>query len=1111
MFSPRITAASPSTFSLLISLASLVAGLPAAGPLRAAEETSAPPIIDVYVSTGDNHFLGSSLPIDSPESIEATFDFLKHVNHARRVYWRGLEEANWIASMQVRPENCRYYSLWQWLEELYATVHPDQLAVKAARARNMEIWGMGTLWDWGGGPDTPTFGDYPFPFESKLRLAHPEWAPQDKHGVRRQGGPIELAYPAARQALVALIADEARRTGYDGVCLITYVENYAVRFADEFGYSDPIVQDFQRLHGVDLRTQPFRRGASREDWLRLRGSYVTAFLRELKAALSPGGIKLGLLINPNNPREPLTWNVPELVLTAGSHWMDVDTWIRDSIVDELVVSGNSSPQAQLKTLEDLRFLARGTGTAVSVMTSSPFGAQWRPLQQQGLATLLAVSDDVQHLDRGFVPEQPAAALASDDVFRRMRALGQCSAGKLTLDQGAVAQLATSQNLIERRLALQALGKMESADLQPLLTGLEDPENGVRCSAALALGQRRNPQACGPLLAAVQRHGNHMLRECAVIALRKLQPLPTAELRAALETSSSPAVREAAMRTLQYFPSETLLPAFQQALADEHRFVRYAAAEGLSRLPRSVQGITILIAALQHADPVVANRAALSLGQIAAQKRPETAGQRAAIVAALAAAFQAAPDDGWSFRPRGNALLAVGAEGRAALEELRDQRADLPLAERAWHVVDLTQASNTFSTVTPEANEAAMQRRPVVPPAGRDLHVDPRTGNDAHDGIAQPLRSIAAAIKRAAPGDTIHLAPVVYHDFAGFFGKKGEPGRPVTLDGHGATLDGSDPLDPAEWKEVAPGLFAHDNLLPRLDDAVILRWYFLFDGRMNRMGRVSKGKSVPLKAVADLQPGQWTFVKDPSREKPPSKQIYGTFYIKLPPGQKLADARIAVPLRSAGVQLSGDNAHLVIRNVTATHVYNDGFNIHGDCRDVVFENIQAIECGDDGISAHETAQYRVDGLVSRGNSTGICDTVAAQTSYNRVFIADCVGYDLYFLDDGRYRLTNSVVLSAAQFPLVVTARDGATSRLSVDNVYIKRIGPPQAAQVASRATLAARRLTLDGLDLQATGPTTCENCLINGQPHPADAQAPGADRAQLLRDLVPAEYRSKFGP
>lgn len=369
---------------------------------------------------------------------------------------------------------------------------------------------------------------------------------------------------------------------------------------------------------------------------------------------------------------------------------------------------------------------------------------------------------------------------------------------------------------------------------------------------------------------------------------------------------------------------------------------------------------------------------------------------------------------------------------------------------------------------------------------RDIHV----GKDAP--------TIAHAIKAAQPGDTIHLEPKIYRDYAGFYGKKGEPGKPITLDGHGATLEGSDPLDPAQWKEVSPGLFAADNLLPSLNDALIGRWFFLFDGRMQLMNRTSKGRSAPFKKPGELKPGEWTFVKDPAREKPPSKQIYGTFFVRLAPDTKLADAGIFVPVRSAGVQFSGDNAHLVIKNITATHPYNDGFNIHGDCRDCVFENIHAIECGDDGISAHESAQYRVDGLVSIGNSTGITDTGTAQTSYRNIYLARNIGFDLYFLDEGRYSIINAMVLSSAQNPLTITGRATGDCRMKMDNVFIRRLTGPRTGQVALHATLEARNCTFENLDIQVTGTATWTNCLIDGKSAPNGTVATGADVLSLQK-------------
>lgn len=375
--------------------------------------------------------------------------------------------------------------------------------------------------------------------------------------------------------------------------------------------------------------------------------------------------------------------------------------------------------------------------------------------------------------------------------------------------------------------------------------------------------------------------------------------------------------------------------------------------------------------------------------------------------------------------------------------------------------------------------------------------------DLRVGIQVDVPTIAHAIKLAGPGDTIHLeAGKVYRDYVGFHGKKGEPGKPITFDGHGAVLEGSDPLDPAQWREVSPGLFAADELLPALSDAVIGRWFFRFDGKMQRMGRSSKGKSAALKAPMDLVPGEWTFVKDSSRETPESRRIHGTFYLRIAPGTALADAKIAVPVRSAGVQFSGDNAHLVIRNLTATHPYNDGFNIHGDCRDVIFENIRAIECGDDGISAHESAQYRVDGFVSIGNSTGICDTGTARTSYTNVFIADCVGYDLYFLDEGRYSLTNAVVLSSARNPFTVTGRAAGDCRLEMENVLIRRLVPAGAGQILPQAVLTANRCSIEGFEINVVGEATWKSSLLNGRA--SEAGALGADLS-LLQTLVPENY------
>src|SRR5206468_9786370 len=141
-------------------------------------------------------------------------------------------EATWVETMEEREENCRYAAMGKWWRQLYKEVDPDRMAVEAAHRRGMEIWGVATMFDWGGPGDTPCFGDFPHNSESRLRQEHPEWVPVDRAGVLRQGGPIEFAYPEARRALVDLHMKFMKRDGYDGMAFLTYVEDYSLRFQD---------------------------------------------------------------------------------------------------------------------------------------------------------------------------------------------------------------------------------------------------------------------------------------------------------------------------------------------------------------------------------------------------------------------------------------------------------------------------------------------------------------------------------------------------------------------------------------------------------------------------------------------------------------------------------------------------------------------------------------------------------------------------------------------------------------------------------------------------------------------------------------------------------------
>lgn len=418
---------------------------------------------------------------------------------------------------------------------------------------------------------------------------------------------------------------------------------------------------------------------------------------------------------------------------------------------------------------------------------------------------------------------------------------------------------------------------------------------------------------------------------------------------------------------------------------------------------------------------------------------------------------------------------------------------LPNSGTVWHGRAEPQGSrNTSMRPWPLITFLSLVLLSVRSPEGfaADIHVDPNLGDDSADGSVSPVKTIAAAIRQSKPGDTIHLKPdTAYRDWAAFFDKSGEPEHPITLDGHGATLDGCDPLDPQGWVEIEPGLFRNDDLMP-LTDAIIDRWFFVMDGQLNRMQRCSKGPSQPLKMPQELQPGEWTFVKDPDRTKTArTGYIFGSFWIRLRANVSLLEAKIEVPVRTAGVLIRGTSSHLVIRNLTATRPYNDGFNL-SDSRDIRLENIRAINCGDDGISAHGHCRYSVHGFHSVGNATGICDTGNSETTYDDVLIRNCIGFDLYFLDSGIYTVRNAQVISSAAKAFYLQGREvpGEPCRVTLDNVLIRREGTAGEVRVSANCLLKAEHLTLLNLDVQATGGTIeLSQSFIGGEIPVADIQ------------------------
>lgn len=359
----------------------------------------------------------------------------------------------------------------------------------------------------------------------------------------------------------------------------------------------------------------------------------------------------------------------------------------------------------------------------------------------------------------------------------------------------------------------------------------------------------------------------------------------------------------------------------------------------------------------------------------------------------------------------------------------------------------------------------------------DIYVDPIKGDDSFSGLsatkqksAGPLRSIAVAIGKAVAGDVIHLAPVTFHEEVKFRDKAGAPGRPIVLDGHGAVISGTAPIEVPAWESLGNGLYRSGTFLfsegilthkgTASNEALIKRFFLLWNGEMNRMGRCSKGHCPPLPAPAELQPGQWTYV--------PAEEM---FYLKIAPGRELATEKIEYPRVMNGLSIKGDTCtDLVIRNLTVTHVNNDGFNIKSAARSILFQDVTAIECGDDGISAHDTAKIEVNGFTARGNASGATHVGGSSSTNRRLYLVDN-GANLILEGTGQHEVQDSVIGGHAG---AIMLRSSSTPgvRLVLNNISIpaevwpRTFQAPAAAEplitlVGQGSTINARRVKVDG--------------------------------------------------
>lgn len=214
-----------------------------------------------------------------------------------------------------------------WYMKALAAVEGDMIAtlIRGCREAGLKVYAYQTIFDMGSPTSVMYGGTAPFPWESQFTLAHPEILTQSRDGKKRQWGVPCYAYPEARKYMVGIFQHLMSKWDFDGAYVCTRTHSFPAAFADEFGYNQPIVDEFRRRHGVDIRTQDF----SKPQWWDLQGEYLTQLLREMRAALRGKEIIFAM------PRSD-TIGPP-----YGNMRLDWRTWCQEKLVDGLVLGVTS--------------------------------------------------------------------------------------------------------------------------------------------------------------------------------------------------------------------------------------------------------------------------------------------------------------------------------------------------------------------------------------------------------------------------------------------------------------------------------------------------------------------------------------------------------------------------------------------------------------------------------------------------------------------------------------------------------------------------------------------------------------------------------------------------
>ena len=165
-------------------------------------------------------------------------------------------------------------------------------------------------------------------WQSDFSRQHPKYAAADRTLRSHQWGVLCLGYTEVRKHLSRRYLRLLREGNFDGLFVCLRSQSRPADYADQYGFNDPVRQEYLKRYGIDIRAEDF----DLQQWRDLVGEYLTIFFQELRKAL-------------NDVHVPLSVGVPRGSIFGppmGNTTLQWPIWVHEGIVDQLIIDQNSS-------------------------------------------------------------------------------------------------------------------------------------------------------------------------------------------------------------------------------------------------------------------------------------------------------------------------------------------------------------------------------------------------------------------------------------------------------------------------------------------------------------------------------------------------------------------------------------------------------------------------------------------------------------------------------------------------------------------------------------------------------------------------------------------------